>query len=103
MSERVHDTEQLVFGSSGEGSGHPNDIVVEAIVRDASGRKSGVERVLEGWSSQGPVDLLQLDSLAHIGKKEKEVNKARILFDIRINDFYAGFRHRTGPNKGPIL
>ncbi|PPR06897.1 hypothetical protein CVT24_011587 [Panaeolus cyanescens] len=76
MSERVHDTEHLVFGSSGEGCGHPNEIAAEVIIRDAFGRKRGVERILEGWSPQGTVEILQLESLSHIVHKEKEAVSA---------------------------
>ncbi|KAF9531972.1 hypothetical protein CPB83DRAFT_848124 [Crepidotus variabilis] len=75
VSERIQDTERLVFGPGGEGSGHPAEIVVELIVRDASGRKRGLERVLEGWSSnsnQGSCDLIALESLKDLMKKQKE-------------------------------
>ncbi|KAF8168050.1 hypothetical protein B0H34DRAFT_792706 [Crassisporium funariophilum] len=74
VSERVHDTERLVFGSGGEGSGHPTEFVAEIIVRDAAGRKRGVERDLEGWSvgKGGPCKLTTLESLKHIFKKQKE-------------------------------
>jgi len=73
MSERVHDTEQLVFGADGEGSGHQTDFVVEVVVREGYGRHRGVERVLEGWSTSqgGPCELTGLESLSPLLKKPK--------------------------------
>jgi len=74
VSERIHDTERLVVGSSsGEGSGHPSEFVVELIVREGAGRKRGVERVLEGWSSDGPSELTALESLKVLTSKLREV------------------------------
>lgn len=74
ISERIHDTERLVFGSSGDGCGHPSEIVVELIVREGSGRKRGVERVLEGFSSSMECcDLTALESLKHLTKTQTEV------------------------------
>ncbi|KAF8973973.1 hypothetical protein BDZ97DRAFT_1900702 [Flammula alnicola] len=75
VSERVHDTERLVFGSRGEGSGNPSEFVVELIVREGAGRKRGVERVLEGWSTAlgGPCELSALETLKHLTKRKKEV------------------------------
>ncbi|CAA7266484.1 unnamed protein product [Cyclocybe aegerita] len=74
MSERVHDTERLIFGSSGEGSGNPAEFVVELIVREGAGRKRGVERVLEGWSSalDGPCELSALEGLKQFVKKPQQ-------------------------------
>jgi elongator complex protein 5 len=51
VSERLHNTEQLVFGS-GAGSGDPDEFVVEVVTRggkDISGRRNAISRVLEGW------------------------------------------------------
>ncbi len=52
VSERVYDTESLVFGPGGEGSGGAGEFVAEVVVREGgAGRKRGVERVLEGWAT----------------------------------------------------
>jgi elongator complex protein 5 len=51
VSERLHNTEQLVLGS-GAGSGDPDEFVVEVVTRGGkgiSGRRNAVSRVLEGW------------------------------------------------------
>ena len=75
VSERIHDTERLVFGTGGEGSGNPSEFVVELIVREGVGRKRGVERVLEGWSSvlNGPCELTALESTKKYAENPKEV------------------------------
>jgi elongator complex protein 5 len=72
LSERVHDTERLVFGSGGEGSGNPTEFVVELIVREGVGRNRGIERVLEGWSSalRGPCELNELEALKPFTEKK---------------------------------
>ena len=72
LSERVHDTERLVFGSGGEGSGNPTEFVVELIVREGAGRNRGVERVLEGWSIalHGPCELNALEALKPLTEKK---------------------------------
>jgi elongator complex protein 5 len=75
ISERVHDTEQLVFGADGEGSGHRTEFVVEVVIREGSGRHRSVERVLEGWSTNqgGPCELTALEGLSYLLKKQKVV------------------------------
>jgi elongator complex protein 5 len=63
---------QLIFGTNGDGSGFADELVVEVLARatDGSGRKRGVERVLEGWRlSGGPCDLSKLDSIKAIFAK----------------------------------
>lgn len=78
MSERGSDTDQLVYGNAGEGRGDPSEIVVEVLIRDVSGlgKKRGVERVLEGWSTtQGPCELSMLVSLNNI-MGSKQLSKA---------------------------
>ncbi|KAL0072023.1 hypothetical protein AAF712_000946 [Marasmius tenuissimus] len=71
LSEREHESERLIL--EGRGSGNPDEFVVEVILRgatDASGRRKGVERVLEGWDTKsGPVRLEQLTSLSQLWKK----------------------------------
>jgi elongator complex protein 5 len=72
VSERSYDTDRLVFGVDGEGSGSSSEMVVEILIRglNVSGRKRGVERVLEGWSTfNGACDLMTLESLKGIGSK----------------------------------
>ena len=59
-----------MFGQDGEGTGG-NEIVVEIIVRggsDGTGRRKGVERVLEGWiSGTGtPCELSAMESLKQL-------------------------------------
>jgi elongator complex protein 5 len=76
ISERVHDTEQLVFRADGEGTGHQTEFVVEVVLRDGgNGRHRGIERVLEGWSTiqGGPCELSGLESLSHLLKRQKVV------------------------------
>ena len=75
ISERVHETEQLVFGAGGEGSEDQTEFVVQVVVREGAGRNRGVERVLEGWSiiQGGPCELAALKSLSHLLKKQKAV------------------------------
>ena len=76
ISERTSDTERLVFGPSGEGSGHPSEIVVELIIREAGRRKRGVERILEGWSNASSCELGALETLKDSMSKQKVVRKA---------------------------
>lgn len=76
ISERTSDTERLVFGPGGEGSGHPSEIVVELIIREASRRKRGVERILEGWSNASSCELRALETLKDSMNKQKAVRKA---------------------------
>ena len=77
ISERVHDTEKLVFKADGEGTGQRTEFVAEVVVREGggNGRHRGIERVLEGWSTilGGPCELSALESLSHLLKKQKVV------------------------------
>ncbi|ESK87896.1 hypothetical protein Moror_15263 [Moniliophthora roreri MCA 2997] len=73
VSEREHETERLVF--QGSGSGDTKEMIIEMILRggsDASGRRKGVERVLEGWDLQNgcAVELSRLSSLSDLWKKK---------------------------------
>ncbi|KAJ3750311.1 hypothetical protein DFH05DRAFT_65355 [Lentinula detonsa] len=75
ISERGRDTEALVFGQEGEGSGGQEEMVVEVLVRggsDASGRRKAVERLLEGWDIENslPLDLSKMKSLASIWRRK---------------------------------
>lgn len=97
ISERVHDTEQLVFKADGEGTGHRTEFVVEVVLRDGggNGRHRGIERVLEGWSTihGGPCELSGLESLSHLLKKPKVVRALFICskrFFINLPLFTAG-------------
>lgn len=80
LTERYHDCEKLVFGSDGEGSGG-SEIVVEIIVRSAggNGRRRGVERVLEAWSSTGPCELQDLDTLKGLWSRKAVLQNVRFL------------------------
>lgn len=82
ISERVHDTEQLVFGADGEGSGYQTEFVLEVVARECNSRNRGVERVLEGWSTTqgGPCELTDLKSLSHLLKKQKVVGSFFFFF-----------------------
>ncbi|KAH8120336.1 hypothetical protein DFH11DRAFT_1539496 [Phellopilus nigrolimitatus] len=92
LAERARDVERLVFGADGAGGagGGPSDeLVVEVLVRgrggDApisnagpgSGRRRGVERVLEGWCAAkgGSVTLEELDSLRGVWRRKAAVEQ----------------------------
>ncbi|KAI0669950.1 hypothetical protein C8Q78DRAFT_992363 [Trametes maxima] len=81
VSNRHYEAEKLVFGSAGEGSGLP-EFAVEVLVRGGgsagdgvSGRRRGVERVLEGWSASmgGLCELRKLESLRPLWSKKMPV------------------------------
>ncbi|KAJ4486208.1 hypothetical protein J3R30DRAFT_3283657 [Lentinula aciculospora] len=81
ISERGQDTENLVFGQGGEGSGGQDEIVVEVLVRggsDVSGRRKAAERFLEGWDIEKarPLDLNRMNSLALIWRRRTVVEEA---------------------------
>ncbi|KAJ7786377.1 hypothetical protein B0H16DRAFT_1490240, partial [Mycena metata] len=66
VSERVHESERLIFGPDGEGTGDTEELVIEVIVRgDAEGsRRRGVDRTLQGWSlTRGPCPLPEITAL----------------------------------------
>jgi len=75
VSERANDCERLVFGNGGDGSGSTTEFVVEVLVRgfQGSGKKRGVERTLEGWSSSegGACKLTKLESLKTLWRKSE--------------------------------
>ncbi|KAF8237803.1 hypothetical protein L208DRAFT_1421463 [Tricholoma matsutake] len=75
VSERDYECERLVFGNDGEGSGSTTEFVLEVLVRslNGSGRKRGVERTLEGWSSieGGTCELTKLESLKTLWRKSE--------------------------------
>lgn len=77
LSERYHESEQLVYGANGEGCGG-GEIVVEILVRGSGGgRRRGFERVLEGWisSSATPCGLQDLESLKVVWAKKGTVQE----------------------------
>ena len=69
IAERHYESEKLIFGSAGSGSGE-RDFVLEVLLRgaDGSGKRRAVERVLEGWSNvKGNVcDLSEMENLRSI-------------------------------------
>jgi elongator complex protein 5 len=77
ISERGHESDRLVFGPGGEGTGggFTGEIIVEVLVRggaEGTTRRKGVERALEGWSEArgGPSELSDLESLTAVwGRK----------------------------------
>ena len=78
VSERVYESEVLVYGPEGTGtcSGGGTDLrefVVELIVRGtaAEGRKRGIERTIEAWSDINPEHVQKLDSLKSIWSRKK--------------------------------
>ncbi|KAL0951112.1 hypothetical protein HGRIS_007849 [Hohenbuehelia grisea] len=79
FSERAYETDRLVYGPDGEGSGGLGEMVVEVLVRggnEGTVRRRGVERSLEGWSTEkGPCDLFSLESLKGL-QKSKSVAEA---------------------------
>ncbi|KAI0963509.1 hypothetical protein AcW1_000567 [Taiwanofungus camphoratus] len=73
ISERHYESEKLIWGPGGDGCGD-RDFVVELLVRgaDSSGRRRGVERVLEGWSvMEGPCELSSVESLRGLWTQNK--------------------------------
>lgn len=80
LSERYHESEQLVYGANREGSGG-GEVVVEILVRGSGGgRRRGVERVLEGWisSTATPCGLQDLESLKTVWAKKGTVQEVCI-------------------------
>jgi len=82
VSERVHESEALVYGPEGSGtcSGGGADLpefVVELIVRGttADGRKRGIERTIEAWYGISPEQLQKLDSLKNVWSRSNVPDK----------------------------
>ncbi|KAM5535417.1 hypothetical protein V8D89_010939 [Ganoderma adspersum] len=78
ITERHYESEKLVFGPGGEGSGSSTEFVVEVLARggaDDTGRRRGAQRVLEGWSVAfgGPCELHQLENLKALWSKKTVV------------------------------
>ncbi|KAG2120954.1 uncharacterized protein F5147DRAFT_741810 [Suillus discolor] len=76
FSERIHESERLVYGPEGNGtsagawvSKGTREFVVEVLIR--GGGKRGVERIVEGWRGDVPCDLQALDSLKSIWTRRK--------------------------------
>ncbi|KAJ7706121.1 hypothetical protein B0H17DRAFT_1035806 [Mycena rosella] len=66
VSERGEESERLIFGAGGEGTGDNDELVLEVIVRgDAEGlRRRGVDRTLQGWSlTRGTCPLAEMSAL----------------------------------------
>ncbi|KAK7064180.1 hypothetical protein R3P38DRAFT_3249763 [Favolaschia claudopus] len=70
VSERMHESERLIFGSEGEGAGDDDEMLIEVIVRGDGGdglRRRCVDRTLQGWSltrGLGPLpDMVSLRPL----------------------------------------
>ncbi|KAJ7492565.1 hypothetical protein FB451DRAFT_1551896 [Mycena latifolia] len=66
VSERGEESERLIFGPGGEGTGGHDELVIEVIVRgDGEGsRRRGVDRTLQGWSlTRGLCPLSELNAL----------------------------------------
>lgn len=88
VSERGSDTDLLVYGNAGEGQGDPAEMVVEILIRSAGGpgKKRGVNRVLEGWSTtQGPCELRRLSSLIGIMSVKQLSNEVCLSCSIHFN------------------
>ncbi|KAF4605265.1 hypothetical protein EYR40_004048 [Pleurotus pulmonarius] len=76
FSERASETDRLVYGPEGQGSGSQEEIIVQILVRyggKSTSRRRSVERVLEGWSMvyNVPVELSELTSLKKIYSAKK--------------------------------
>jgi elongator complex protein 5 len=82
VSERANESERLVFGSGGEGSGSTTEFVVEILVRGFQGsdKKRGVERMLEGWSLSegGACNLTKLESLKTLWRKNETMADSEV-------------------------
>ncbi|KAJ7487659.1 hypothetical protein B0H11DRAFT_2278730 [Mycena galericulata] len=66
VSERIEESERLIFGPGGEGTGDDDEFVIEVIVRgDGDGvRRRGVDRTLQGWSlARGTCPLVEIVTL----------------------------------------
>ncbi|KAG8219852.1 hypothetical protein J3R82DRAFT_830 [Butyriboletus roseoflavus] len=80
VSERVRESEALVYGPEGSGTctGGGEDLpefVVELILRGAEGRKRGIERTIEAWNGINPEHLQKLDSLKSIWSQSGSLDK----------------------------
>ena len=78
VSERIHESEALVYGHEGSGTssgGGPDltEFVVELIVRGVAteGRKRGIDRTIEAWNGVSPDQPQKLDSLKSIWSRSK--------------------------------
>ncbi|KAG6336959.1 hypothetical protein ID866_2153 [Astraeus odoratus] len=78
ISERVYDSQRLVYGPDGAGTStggedDSKEFVVELIVRGTSteGRKRATERILDGWKGEAPEILEKLDSLKALFSRKK--------------------------------
>ena len=81
VSERNHECERLVFGNDGEGTGSTTELVVEVLVRglQGSGKRRGVERTLEGWSSsEGVCELMKLENLKGLWRKHEAIADSQV-------------------------
>lgn len=79
IAERYHESERLVVGSNGDGSGG-RQFIVEVLLRasSVSGRGRGVERVLEGWlTDEGniPCELGNISCLNSLNTRNTIVEK----------------------------
>ena len=85
LSERGYESDRLVFGPGGEGCGDAGtgEFAVEILLRGGDdglgGRRKGVERVLEGWSGNGPCELTELQILKGIWTR-KSVDEVCMVF-----------------------
>ncbi|KZP31280.1 hypothetical protein FIBSPDRAFT_1037730 [Athelia psychrophila] len=97
FSERAYESEKLVFGPNGEGSGGivKGELVVEVLVRGGGeGRRRTVERVLEGWADTkgGPCELNAMESLKSIWTKKAVAEEAppdptqNVSFNLNLTD-----------------
>ncbi|KAF7436872.1 hypothetical protein PC9H_003705 [Pleurotus ostreatus] len=76
FSERASETDRLVYGPEGRGSGSQEEMIVQILVRyggKSTSRRRSVERFLEGWSMVHNiyVELSELSSLKKIYAAKK--------------------------------
>ncbi|PFH54523.1 hypothetical protein AMATHDRAFT_135248 [Amanita thiersii Skay4041] len=89
IRDRGSESIRLVYGNEGEGSGSPNELVVELVVRgsDASTRRRDVHRLLEGWSiaAKTPCELVNMESLKQVCRKPVEEAAVDVSHNVTFN------------------
>ncbi|KAJ3520894.1 hypothetical protein NM688_g9093 [Phlebia brevispora] len=79
IAQRHHEAEKLVFSEGARGCGE-EEFAVEVLIRGANdlGRRRGIERLLEGWStlSASPCELSELQSFKSLWSRRPAQQRA---------------------------